>query len=362
MTSSKIPLYIKFSQVILGITALFYIIYIGGAILKPLVFAAFISILLDPVVKFLQRRGVNHIVAIMLSVFATLLVLVGLMYFIISQITPLADDMPEIKKNMALLVDDIFNWISQTFNVRSEKITAFIQQAKENANSGNALKETIVSAGSVISVLVLMPVYIFLTIYYKQLFLKFIGKLFPIEKHAIVQEIMEKCKKLIQQYLSGLLIEFVIVAVLTAVSLLIIGVKSAILFGVIAAMLNLIPYIGILVALLLPVIMSFSSGQPIDALWVVVAFIIVQFIDNNIIVPRIVASKVRINALASIVVTIIGGAIWGIAGMFIAIPAIAVAKVVFDHIPQLEPLGYLLGDDTEQKPSRLGKLLRPKNK
>ena len=150
---------------------------------------------------------------------------------------------------------------------------------------------------------------------------------------------------LIQSYLVGLLLEAALVATLNSAALLIIGVKYAVLIGIIGALLNIIPYIGGLVAISIPMLLAIATKEPIDAVWVFIAYIIVQFIDNNFFVPKIVASKVKINALVSIIVVLIGGALWGVAGMFLSIPLTAIIKVIFDRIEPLAPFGFLLGDN-----------------
>src|SRR6185369_3265784 len=147
-------------------------------------------------------------------------------------------------------------------------------------------------------------------------------------QHAMVGEVLFTTKSLIQSYLSGLMIEMVIVAILNSIGLLIIGVDYAIVFGVIGAILNLIPYIGGIVAISLPMLMAFVTGTPISAFFVLIAYLIVQFIDNNYLVPVIVASKVKVNALVSIIVVLIGGTLWGVAGMFLSIPLTAIVKVI----------------------------------
>jgi predicted PurR-regulated permease PerM len=107
----------------------------------------------------------------------------------------------------------------------------------------------------------------------------------------------------------------------------------------------MIPYIGGLVGVTLPMLLAIATKEPIDALWVFIVYITVQFIDNNFIVPAIVASKVKVNALISIVVVLVGGALWGISGMFLSIPITAIIKVICDRVQPLKPLGLLLGDD-----------------
>jgi predicted PurR-regulated permease PerM len=191
---------------------------------------------------------------------------------------------------------------------------------------------------------VLLPVYIFLILYYKPLLLDFIAKLFHAERHVTVNEVLAETKSLVQKYLQGLMIEVVIIATLNTIGLLIIGVPYAFLLAVVGALLNMIPYLGNIISMGLAVLMTLVTGSTSDVIWVVVLYTAVQFIDNNLIVPRIVASRVKLNALVSIVAVLVGGALWGVPGMFLAIPLTAIAKVIMDRVDGLKPWGFLLGD------------------
>jgi predicted PurR-regulated permease PerM len=175
--------------------------------------------------------------------------------------------------------------------------------------------------------------------------LDFIRKLFGTSNQSQVSEIVTQTKTVIQRYLVGLVIEMVIVAALETATLLILGIDYAILLGIIGALLNLIPYIGGLVAVALPMMVALvtkSSGW--YAIYILVIYYVIQLIDNNYIVPKIVASKVKINALFSILAVIVGNALWGVPGMFLSIPLLAIVKLIFDHIEPLKPWGFLLGD------------------
>lgn len=144
----------------------------------------------------------------------------------------------------------------------------------------------------------------------------------------------------------GLLLEAIVVAILNTTALLIIGVKYAVVLGVLGAILNLLPYIGGLIAILLPVLMATVTTEGYSMqLYIIIAYFIIQFIDNNILVPRIVSSKVQLNALISILAVLLGGALWGFGGMFLSIPTVAILKIIFDRIDDLKPWGELLGDE-----------------
>jgi predicted PurR-regulated permease PerM len=127
-------------------------------------------------------------------------------------------------------------------------------------------------------------------------------------------------------------------------------VQYAILIGVIGALLNILPYIGGIIAIAIPILIATVTKDGFHAqLWVIAAYLIIQFIDNNFLVPYIVSSKVKINALISIIIVLMGGALWGISGMFLSIPFIGLLKIIFDRIPELKPWGKLLGDEIPTK-------------
>jgi len=175
--------------------------------------------------------------------------------------------------------------------------------------------------------------------------LEFIRKLFSDDNQIQVKAVVSQTKTLIQRYLLGLIIEAVLVATLNTTALLLLGIEYAIVLGIIGAMLNVIPYLGGLVAVALPMMVALAtktSGW--YALYVLIAYYIIQLIDNNYIVPIIVSSKVKINALFSIIVVFVGNAMWGIPGMFLSIPLLAIVKLICDNIESLKPWGFLLGD------------------
>ncbi len=348
MESTKVlPVYAKLTLIILGLVAFFYILYIGQDILVPLIFATIIAILLNPVVNFLCRKGMNKVVAIMLVLIIALIIIGTLMYFIGSQVSTFSETVPQLKQKVSLMFNDIIDWVSQKFNIGKPKIAAWVDKTKGEGlnNSSSVIGEAVGTIGGVLVMVFLLPVYIFMILFYKPLLLEFIARLFQRDKHKIVAEVLMETKVLIQSYLVGLLLEAALVATLNTAALLIIGIKYALLIGFIGALLNIIPYIGGLVAISIPMLLAIATKQPIDALWVFIAYIIVQFIDNNFFVPKIVASKVKINALVSIIVVLIGGALWGISGMFLSIPITAIIKVIFDRIEKLTPFGFLLGDN-----------------
>jgi predicted PurR-regulated permease PerM len=257
------------------------------------------------------------------------------------------DAFPKLIEKFQHLLDHSVTWASDNFHISTRKINLWI--AEKNADildgTSSAIGQTIINAGSILIVLVLIPVYTFMILYYQPLLLEFIHKLFKSSDQNEVNEVLSATKKIIRSYLVGLLLEAVIIATLNSASLLILGIDYAILLGVIGAIVNVIPYVGGIVAVALPMIIALATKPSASyCLLVLASYILIQFTDNHYIIPKVVASKVKINALVAIIVVLTGAALWGVPGMFLSIPLTAIIKVIFDHIESLKPWGYLLGD------------------
>ncbi|MBC7696024.1 MAG: AI-2E family transporter [Burkholderiales bacterium] len=345
--SSPYPFYFKLSNILIGIIGFIFIMVLGQSIIAPLIFALIIAILLNPLVNLLTRKKVNRLVAICISLMLALVLIIGLIYFIASQLSMFTEALPQLKQKFLSMFNYAEDWVSKHFNISSTKIDAWITAQKKEGinNSTSVIGATLSTVGGLFVMILLIPVYVFLFLFYKPLLLEFIHKIFPADEDRTVNEVLTEVKTLIQSYLIGLLIEAAIVTALNTTGLLLIGIDYAILIGSIGAILNLIPYIGGIVATLLPMTLAIATKEPIYALYVLILYCSVQIIDNNFIVPKIVASKVKINALASIIVVLIGGALWGVAGMFLSLPIIAICKVIFDRVEPLKPIGFLLGDN-----------------
>jgi predicted PurR-regulated permease PerM len=346
--SVKLPVYLKIAQILMGVAVLFFILYVGQDIIIPLVFAIMIAILLNPVILFLCRLKIPRVLAIILSLAVTMSIITGIFYFFIAQISLFSESFPLFKEKFLSLFNDLERWVSRTFNVSKWKVDAWVTKEQRQGFDNNGtvvITKTVTTIGGMFMTFIIMPVYVFFIIYYKPLLMEFIARLFPKNLHIMVVEVLTETKVLIQSYLYGLVVEAVLVAVLNSMALWILGIPYAILLGVIGALLNVIPYIGGVVAVALPMLLAMAVKEPVNAVYVLIAYLIVQFIDNNLFVPKIVASKVKINALVSIIVVLVGNELWGVPGMFLSIPLTAIIKVIFDRIAPLQPFGFLLGDN-----------------
>lgn len=345
----KLPFYIKLTAILLCLIAIFVTLYFGQEIIAPLLLSLLFAIMLRPVVNFLIRKlRFPHFIASVFTIVLFGMLFFSVIYFISFKIAEMANDWGKIKDNFLFHIEHFQQIIIDNFNLsKSEQIKIITEATKNNLETGKQfVGSTLTSFADIILNIIVIPIYTFLFLYYQNLFITFLSKLVKPQNHSKLREVLSEIKVAIQSYIVGLLFEMITVAVLTSIGFYLIGVEYFILLGIITGILNLVPYIGILFAGLLSIFVSLSGTTDLSiAFGVVIVTVIVQLIDNNILVPLFVNSKVRINALVSIIGIIIGNVLGGITGMFLAIPIIAIVKVIFDRIDTLKPWGYLFGDD-----------------
>jgi len=343
--SIKPPFYAKAALIFISVFAFVFTLHIGQGIIIPIVFATIVAILLNPLVNYLLRKKVNKIIAISIAVILSIIAMLGIVYVISSQVTMFSETYPQLKIKLDNRADQFVKWASHKLNIGRPAVRKWISDSQTDAVKSFDTGETLWQMGHIGIIITLLPVYLFMILYYKTLLLEFIRKLFQSEHHIAVVAILTNSKNIIQTYLVGLVFEMLIMAVLNSTGLLLLGIDYAIILGITGAILNIIPYIGGIIAIALPMTIAFVTKESLTyPILVFFIYIIIQFIDNHYIIPKIVAARVKINALVSVIVVLIGGAVWGIPGMFLSIPLTAIIKVVCDHIEPLKPWGFLMGN------------------
>lgn len=354
MSTTTLPFYAKLCLHLVGIYVMGLILYQGSDIIIPVCFAIVLSMLLLPVVNWLVRRKVPGVLAILLAILLATLFAGGILYFLSSQVASFMDDLPAIKEKLGHHISTFQSWINQRLNISMKQQASAVESAKENMQQGaSGVGTALLGVASGMAMLILLPIYTFLILYYRKLIHKFLLDVFPHAHRNKVEEVLTESNGIVQGYMLGLLLEMAIVTVLNTAGFLIIGIQYAVFLALLAAVLNLIPYIGMLIASIICMGVTLTTSDNIsDIIWVGVILIAVQFIDNNFIMPYVVSSKVRINALVTIIGVLIGGALAGVSGMFLSIPGMAILKAIFERVEELKPWGYLLGDEQKTKPAK----------
>lgn len=352
------PVYARFALVLVMLISLGYLVIVGKQLISPLIFGLLFAILLLPLANFFERKcRLGRSAAAGISVILLLAFLFIVLYLLGAQFTKLYADFPLFQKQILLSVGELETWTKTTFHIDlTEKVSSLSSSMSKFLGAGaTALGTIVLSLSSILIFLVFIMLYTFFLLCYRRLLMKFLIDIFREENSAAIAEITSQIQMVIRKYIIGLLLETGIVVGACCVAFSLLGIKYAVLLGLLTGILNIIPYIGIFTALLISTLITFATGAALSkVLLVVIVVVVMHLIDSNILLPIVVGSKVRINALITVVAVILGEMMWGIQGMFLAIPVVAMAKIIFDRVESLKPWGMLLGDDPKHiKPSKV---------
>lgn len=355
MKNNMLSAYLKLTCIFIILIGGGYLIILGETILLPLSFAFLISLLLLPFSNFMENRlKFPRAVAAIVSVFFLLVVISGIFYALGSQIANLGKELPLLKTQLSGLFNDIQLWLANTFHINVQKQTVYIDKGAQKvlSSGGSIIEKAVLSVSSIILMLIFIVIYALFILIYRQRWMRFIVAAFTEKNKEIIYDISENIKNIIRKYITGLFFEMGILVAVASLIFWILGIKYVFLLGLIVGVFNLLPYVGIYTALLIAMAITFATVDASHALYVAISVILIHLVDSNFLMPKIVGSKVKINPLMVILGVVTGELLWGIPGMFLSIPYLAIAKVIFDRIKNLQSLGILLGDE-ESKPKSL---------
>jgi predicted PurR-regulated permease PerM len=353
------PFYEKLSLVLVGLVALGYLIILAKDLLDPLVFGFLFAILLLPVSTFLERRlRMSRILSSMVSLLLLVSFVGGILYIVGAQISGLASDWPQLKSQIGQSLNDLSIWARHAFHINSSKEMSYVHDTTKQimAQSSDMLTQTFGAISSLVFFYLFILIFTFFILLYRRLLLRFVVWVFSDDHTDTVHDIVSRIQSILRQYILGLLLEMVVVACIACTAFWMIGVKYAVLLGIIVGLFNLIPYLGIFTALLLSSIVTFATGSVKDAALVAGCVLGIHLVDSNFLLPTIVGSKVKLNALVTFLGIILGEMMWGLSGMFLSIPVMAIFKIIFDRVDSLKPWGYLLGSGSEDKKAKIRKM------
>jgi len=353
MNFFKLPFLLKLALAVVSIIGIGYLINLGQSILAPFFLAFLMAMLFLPIANFFEKklkfpRSISTIVSVMMM----LVILTGLIYFFGSQISSFSRDLPHLTKQFNMVFHNLQTWVSHTFNVKIDEQLDYLDQGlgKLLSSSGVILGFTFGIFSSSLGFLAFFILFFIFILNYRRILNNFIVNVFNEKHKTSVQEVVSEVRIMTKRYIIGLCLQIIIVSTLTTIVLTVLGVKYAILLGVLTGLLNVIPYIGICISLLISCFIAFATGTVSTCVYVAIGYVIVHIIDGNIVLPFVVGSKVKINALFSFIGILVGEHLWGISGMFLCIPAIAIIKIIFERVEGLKPWGKLLGED--EKPNK----------
>ncbi len=351
----KLPFVAKLALVLLSIIMLGYLAILGKSLLSPLLFSLLMAFLLLPFANFLEQKlRFGRSLAAIIAVILMIAILYAILYFLGNQLTELWADWPLLVQQVTTAFHDIQSWIDKTFQININKQKTYLTDGLEKslATSAAVIGTTLLTLSSSLLFLAFTLLFTFFILNYRRLLFSFLTTVFAEEHKTKVTDIVREIQRIIKKYVTGLFLQMMIVSLLMIITLWVLGVKYAILLGLIAGIFNIIPYLGISTALLISALITFATAGATQAFFVIFAFIGIHTIDGNILMPLVVGSKVKINALFAFIGIVVGEMIWGISGMFLCIPYLAMLKIIFEKVDGLKAWGILLGEETNANPRK----------
>ncbi len=344
--SDRYPLSMRIAFILLSLILFFHAVTAARDFLYPIVLAILFGYLLYPAACFFEKHGTPRILANLLSLLLFLVVVGAALFFIYKQAGGFMDDFPVYKLKALANIDRLENAIEKNFGVSDLRLVDFIRiRVRHLFDVGNTMmNRAFTSTAGTVFRLGVLPVFIFLFLFYRTKLAIFILKLVPPEKKLRTIRVLKEFARVVPRYMGGVSTVVLILAVINSSGLLIVGVDHAIVFGVISAICNFIPYFGTLIGGFFPFMFALLTGDTFMlAARVLVFYIIIQFIENNILTPNIVGNSLRLNPMVIILGIIGGGMVWGIPGMFAIVPLLAMINILGEHFTRLQPYSYFLG-------------------
>lgn len=348
-STSTSSLFAKLVNPLLCLIIVLGLMYYGQEILKPLTFSCLIALLLVSPCKFFERQGFPRGASALICLLLALMVFIIVFYFISNSIVSFRNDLPLMMNNIDESIRQLEDWIQKTFEVSRKEVKDLFESSADKMvpSTSSIVNRTVNTVTNILFLGIIIFITTFLLLLYRRLIVLFFVTLFADEHTVKIYSIFGKTRYVVRNYIVGLCIEMVIVAVANCSIFFLLGVKYALLLGVIGAILNIIPYLGIFMACILSTLITLTTNSPTTVFWVIISLIIIHMLDSNILMPKIVGSKVKINALATIIGITTFSALWGIPGTFMAVPILAIMKVAFEEIEPFKPFAIIMGDDSE---------------
>jgi AI-2 transport protein TqsA len=343
----KFPFYARLAFTLFAVALILLFMYLGKSLLVPLFFSFLVAMLLHPLVRFMENKHFPRALASVLTLLLFMILFGGLFYFFSHQMVRLSRDLPSLQARVIDKWTDIQDWISEKYHVSNTQQKDYVSKSANGVLNSvmNSAATTFVGFFETLILTVFFFIFTFFILQYRRLLMHFVVELFDRTHNAKVQSVITRIRSMINSYVLGLLIEMSVVAVLIFTSLMIIGVKYALLISIMAAVLNMIPYLGIYFCMAIAMMITAATNTTGHVVAVGVVFIVTHFADANIILPHVVGGKMKMNPFVTILVVLIGHLVWGIPGMFLFIPLAAIIRLISEEVPGMKPWAILLGEE-----------------
>jgi len=320
-------------------------LFFGKTLFIPLSYGLFTAVILYPVCKSLEKRKISKQVAIFICLLIIALLITVLLLLLTFEIKAFANDLPLLQNKMTASIAQLQQWLLQRFNISISQQAIWMENLGEGflKNTANLLQQTLAATFNTVFIACIVPVFMALFLYNRNTFIQFVQSLVGDQFKPQVNRILKVTIHIFHRYIRGMIFVYLTVGTLNTIGLLLLGVKHALLFGMLTAIMTIIPYLGIIVSSILPISVAWiTTGNIWVPLGVIAVFGIAQYLEANVIFPFIVGVQLNVNTWATLVAIITGGIIWGVSGMILFMPFVAMLKITSDYIKEWKPLNILL--------------------
>lgn len=349
METLRVPNYIKTVYIFLLIIIIVFFMIIAKKLLVPLLISGYIAMLLTSSCNALERRKIPRSVSAAICLLTFIAVIGGIVFFIYMQVRSFTDDLGGgLNEKINHFVITINRWSTDNFGFDLGMPNGFeFKKAVEIVQPENTKPtQMIIKTLSTVSDILLLPVFIFFLLIYRDHLAVFVTKVFSKHDNSFLLDKLTSIRKIVHAYIMGAGKVMLILAVVNTGVLFALGIKHAIFFGVLAGMLNIVPYLGPSLGVILPFTFALMTKDSLFyPMAVAVSFIFIQLLEGAFLTPKITGSNVNLNALITFIGLLVGGAIWGVTGMILIIPSIAILKKLFELSPDTQPYAYLFGEE-----------------
>jgi len=321
------------------------LLYFGRVLFIPLLFGLLVALITFPICKKMEKRGMPRGFSIAVLLAGVIILFVSLMWLLGMEINIFLTDYPLISRRIATLSANTAQWIDNSFHISPSDQTIWIQKLTANLDDDitGFLKAVLNSTISTVIMLVMVPIYAALFLYHRETFVRFITAITGDKYKNQTQLILHESVISYFNYIKGNFYVYSIVAALNCAGLFALGIKNALLYGILTSFMMVIPYIGIFISAAVPVSIALVTK---DSVWypvgVILIFVFIQYLESNVIFPWVVGTQLNLSTWATLVAIVFGTLLWGVAGMVLVSPFLAILKIITDHIPEWKPLNILL--------------------
>jgi predicted PurR-regulated permease PerM len=326
------------------------ILYFGKILFIPLFFGLLVAIILYPTCKALEKKRWPKSLAISVSLGIVTIFITAFLWLLTWQTQILNRELPGLINKFESSTHEFQHWLEANLNFDPTGEKTWLQNLITGENLFIIINGMANATLNMFFYMFIVPIFAAIFLFHRRHFVYFLEMISGKERKILLTKVLEKSIHTYFNFIKGMVLIYPIVGILNSIGLLALGIKHAVLFGMLTAIMTIIPYFGIIISALIPISVAWVTK---DSIWypigVVAVFAFVQYLEANVIFPAIVGKQLDLSTWSVLIAALAGGILWGTPGMILFIPFVAILKIISDNIDVLKPLNILLSRTPDEK-------------